>query len=86
MDRLKYLLGRQEEKKKSIRSKVENIKRMHAAIFEIEPKLRESHTRMRKIEVYVFDVEERVKRKEDEVRYCIFMTIFPMSKNNKIFI
>jgi len=68
VDRLKYLVGRQEEKKKSIRSKVENIKRMHAAIFEIEPKLRESHTRMRKIEVYVFDVEERVNRKEDEVR------------------
>ena len=68
VERLKYLVSRQEEAKKSIKEKVNNIKSAHKEIMELEPKLRNSFTRMRKIEIVVFELEDRINRKEDEIR------------------
>ena len=68
VDRLKYLVSRQEEAKKSIKEKVNNIKSAHKEIMELEPNLRNSFTRMRKIEIVVFELEDRINRKEDEIR------------------
>ena len=68
VDRLKYQVTRQEEVKKSIRTKVDNIKKMHAGILKLEPKLRDAHTRMRGVEVVVFELQEKINRKEDEIR------------------
>ena len=68
VERLKYLVSRQEEAKKSIKGKVNNIKSAHKEIMELEPKLRNSFTRMRKIEIVVFELEDRINRKEDEIR------------------
>ena len=68
VERLKYLVSRQEEVKKSIKEKVSNIKSAHKEIMELEPKLRNSFTRMRKIEIVVFELEDRINRKEDEIR------------------
>lgn len=68
VDRLKYSVGRQEEIKKSITDKVANLKNMHGQIMGLEPKLREAHTRMRRIEVVVFELEDKINRKEDDIR------------------
>ena len=68
VERLKYLVNRQEEAKVSIKKKVANIRSIHKESTELEPKLRDTYTRMRKIEIVVFELEDRINRKEDEIR------------------
>jgi len=68
VERMKYQIGRRDECKKCITEKVKNIKDMHAAMVALEPKLREMYTRMRRAEVSVFEMEEKINRKENEIR------------------
>lgn len=86
LERLKYLVNRQDEMKKSILDKVANIKKMHAAMIELEPKLRESYTRMRKNEVDVHVLEEKIARKEDEIRKVHRDAIFSAEEKERAFV
>ena len=71
VERMKYQMARKEECKKSITEKVKNIKTMHFAMMELEPKLREMYTRMRCAETLVFNLEEELQRKENEIRLIL---------------
>lgn len=68
VERMKYQIKRRDECRQSITQKVSNIKAMHSAITELEPKVREMYTRMRKAEVQVCEFEEKINRKEGEIR------------------
>jgi len=76
LERMKYQMERSDQCKKSVLEKVKNIKDMHAAMVGLEPKLREMYTRMRQAESYVFEMDEKVTRKENEIRQmhkdCIY--------------
>lgn len=66
MDRLKVQIEKQDKLKAKIVSKVENIKTLHGDILGLEPKLRQSHTQMRRIEVICFDLEDKITRRNEE--------------------
>jgi chromosome segregation ATPase len=66
LDRLKNQMQNQDKVKKSIVVKVDNIKGLHQNILNLEPKLRQAHTRMRRVEVICFDLEDKINRKEEE--------------------
>lgn len=66
MDRLKVQIDKQDKLKLKIVTKVENIKKLHQDILEMEPKLRQSHTQMRRVEVVCFDLEDKINRRREE--------------------
>jgi len=66
LDRLKNQMENQNKVKKSIVVKVDNIKALHQNILNLEPKLRQAHTRMRRVEVICFDLEDKINRRHEE--------------------
>ena len=67
-DKLSYQIARGDDCRKSILEKVDNIKKMHAAMVKMEPQLREMVTRMRCAEVTVLELEKKITNKENEIR------------------
>lgn len=68
LDRLRYHVNMRDELKISIRKKLSNIKDMHGEIFELEPKIRESFTRVQDGAAKVTDLTDRVKKVEEEMK------------------
>ena len=71
MDRLRYHMYRQDELKKSIRRKLGNIKEIHGKVFALEPKMKESFTRVQSSSVAVADLTSKAKKTEDEIKYAL---------------
>lgn len=86
LDRMKYQIARRDESKRSITDKVNNIKAMHAAMIELEPKLREMYTRMRHAEVIVYETEEKISRKENEIRAVHKEAILASEEHERTFV
>lgn len=66
LDRLKNQMDNQNKVKKNIVVKVDNIKALHQNILNLEPKLRQAHTRMRRVEVICFDMEDKINRRHED--------------------
>ena len=58
VERMKYQMKRRDECRQSITEKVSNIKAMHSAVTELDPKLQEMYLRMRKAEAKNAKLEE----------------------------
>lgn len=86
IERMKYQMTRRDECKKNITEKVNNIKAMHAAMVTLEPKLREMYTRMRQAETSVYELEEKIQRKENEIRTVHKETIYTTEDQERAFI
>jgi len=67
LDRLKNQMEKQNKVKKNIVVKVDNIKALHQNILNLEPKLRQAHTRMRRVEVICFDLEDKINRRQEDL-------------------
>jgi len=67
LDRLKNQMEKQNKVKKSIILKVDHIKALHQSILNVEPKLRMAHTRMRRVEVICFDLEDKINRRQEDL-------------------
>jgi len=67
LDRLKNQMETQNKVKKNIVVKVDHIKALHQSILDTEPKLRQAHTRMRRVEVICFDLEDKINRRQEEL-------------------
>ena len=65
---MKYQIKRRDECRNSITEKVSNIKAMHSAMAELDPKLQEMYLRMRKAEASVANFEKKIAQKEGEIR------------------
>jgi len=74
MDRLKNQMEKQNKVKKNIVVKVDNIKALHQNILNLEPKLRQAHTRMRRVEVICFDLEDKMNRRQEDLGKIIVET------------
>ena len=65
-------MKRRDECRQSITEKVSNIKAMHSAVTELDPKLQEMYLRMRKAEAKNAKLEELISKKEEEIRLVLF--------------
>lgn len=86
IERMKYQMARRDECKRSILEKVGNIKVIHETMMKLEPDLREMYTRMRRAESYVFEMEEKVTRKENEIREMHKNCIYASENKERAFV
>jgi len=68
LDRLRYQINLQDELKTSIRKKLANVKDMHGKVFELEPKIKASVSRVQSSSTLVTELTTKVKEMEDEIK------------------